>query len=1242
MKIFPPRRWEKDERVVLMDPAPAMRVEEGLRRLHHYAGRTLTKTALDRESAHRDRYLALTGMERSAGVVFGLDVGVEPSTDPGFEPVMDDRVEVRDDVERCLPSGKASWIVTLSAGRGLCLNGEDVVVPRPMRVALDHIPTWDQKDDACAPPRGVGVLVLEPVVGKMPADPNDMDPCELDPQEEAYVDYHSVDGCRLVWMPWPTVELPLPAMGSRFRNRLAYHIFFQEAASGEADPIFPWEKVGVPVALLQIDDNGAVIFLDRWAVVRRGGAPRPQRSIFAGRGTPFLWQARMEQFHQHLREVLASNGSMDEAVAPFRYLPPVGVLPVKVLDLKRQRIDFFPGNYRFEAAPVPLEQVEWIVEIAASLKPVDLFSADALMLYLPVPQELYDPRLLLTEEMDPSLQQAIDALLQDIGLWLGRRKDLRSQAPVVLGSLDVRTIPGDPQTDPEAQPGEKVLEHGTPDVYRNKTLETLARLVDHTLAPYALTPEERQTLQLLKTGAQENPHYKDLRTFIEALDDKIRQSDDAVDLGFLKVQTDIYRMRQILLGDEKATRLATSPVLADIAKGETSRATEAQLKDFFEKSRGMQSPAVEGINPVKKAAEAVSEPIPWTVSKKVEELSVKSAFAEAAAAADIHFKNPIVGRVLDFRGTTVAERIADPLAPEAKNYAVATKAGILQSLLAIPIATQDLRVPLSDGTMAIFSRADFKEFVEDYPEALRWLQEWKRIQEQGAYVLVQLKGLTPQQQESLGNAFRVLLAHRECTLTDPGLPFLVTSGVFDPDPSVFDEAAYLASGVAALESAVGILRRIEARILDYRVVRDKCVECFKELQAIADQWRSALKVVDDELAERRHDLVVARSLWAEEKVRVESVNRRRREVLENHVPFLVYARPRRSSITENSVAHLPLHGVWKPVVPACLGKDVQAPEALEAMFGHLRAQPLAWFPSLQSLLDQVDHPQKFLDLFAVVHQRAQAMLEREKSPEATQDVVSGVGAAFLQKAIKAITASYAEAGRRRWEQKAPMDLGILQSLSWNRLKEEAQNTLSVDDLLRGGFGRFQAARQAFQEVRDLEDVAVCLYARAGRVPAAIRLDWARRISQFDEDTDLRRLSVLPRWSELSLELQKDLQTLIDWLFAKVDPGIQEALAFMNDLIRVALLLASHAPVGRIVAGHAAASVTGRIGDWLDLEIDAGSVRIGMQVAIQEAAGSVVHAVVKDMSGAQVRVQVTRTEKATFHIPQGAKATFLEN
>jgi hypothetical protein len=1189
-------------------------------------------------------------MERSAGVVFGLALGLEPVTEPEIPGAGGSETSVVTEVSL---APRQRYRLTISPGRGLCANGEDVVVPRPLKVLVDQIPQYDAvMSENAAPPRGVGIVILQPISGEIPGTPDEMDPCALDPAEEAYEDYRRVDGCRVVWMPWPAALGRLPLAGPRFRNAVAYRIFSYEAASSPTDSLLPWDELGLPIALMHVAQDGTVLFVDRWSVVRRGGAPRPKAPLFPGRGTPLLWQARMQQLHDHLRDLLTSGLPLTEASDHVRYLPPVGVVPKSVLDAETRRCDFFPGSYRLEAMPIPLEQVEWVVEAAASLKPVDLDTADALMLYLPIPQQLYDPKLLVKEEADPALQRTIDALLQDIGGLLGRRGDLRDQAAVVVGSCHRGAIPVYPDPDPDAQADEIALSEAFPrDVFKNKTLQALRVLVDETLKPYALTSAERQALARLKAGSVEDAQYQDLAAFIEGLDESIRRSNDAVDLGFLKVQTDIYRMRQILLGDEKATRLATSPILADIAKGETSYATEQHLKTFFEKTRlpesvepAPRSPAssaapqgsAEGkgfrANTESRAAQTA------VISRKVLDLARDGVAVETAATREaVQLKNPIVGKVPDFRSTTVAERIADPLAPEAKNYAVATKADIVHRIQQIPIELSDVEASVSDGNTAVFPRDEFDRFREKYPNAVERL--YKRIESHGSYILVRLKGLSAQDQEALGEALAVLLAHRNVRLNDASLPLLIVSGVFDPDPDSSDEPAFLAAGVTALESAVGILRRIEMRIVDYQAVREHCVQCLKTLHGIAQEWAQAIKAIDDALAEKRHDLVTARWLLEEENLRVDEINRRRLEILKHHVPFIVYARPRRASITRDGTPRLKLGSVWVPAVPACLGHDQEAPDALETMFRHLRAMPLAWFPALQRLLGDLNRPEKIRDLFVTAKKAARVATEEAKTTAQTA-ALPIMGNADAMATAHHVTTAYAEAAQKHWENKAALDLEVLERLSFKELKEEGERTLSVNDLLSGALGRSQTAQAVAQEVASMEDVATCLYARTGRVPPTVRLLWAQKISQFDAPTDLRQLSVLPRWGELSLEMRRDLQSFADWLFAKANALIPEALAFMNDVVRVAVLLAAHAPVSHIVSGHAPLAATGRLGDRLTLVIDKGLVRLGMQVSIETSTGGTIRGIVDDMSGLEVRVKVTQSNTAGFAVSAGAKARFL--
>ncbi len=62
------------------------------------------------------------------------------------------------------------------------------------------------------------------------------------------------------------------------------------------------------------------------------------------------------------------------------------------------------------------------------------------------------------------------------------------------------------------------------------------------------------------------------------------------------------------------------------------------------------------------------------------------------------------------------------------------------------------------------------------------------------------------------------------------------------------------------------------------------------------------------------------------------------------------------------------------------------------------------------------------------------------------------------------------------------------------------------------------------------------------------------------------------------------------------PDVPDAVALVNDLVRVCILLASHAPVNQVIAGALHEPATIRPGGLLKLAIDPAYVRVGMPVA----------------------------------------------
>jgi len=100
-----------------------------------------------------------------------------------------------------------------------------------------------------------------------------------------------------------------------------------------------------------------------------------------------------------------------------------------------------------------------------------------------------------------------------------------------------------------------------------------------------------------------------------------------------------------------------------------------------------------------------------------------------------------------------------------------------------------------------------------------------------------------------------------------------------------------------------------------------------------------------------------------------------------------------------------------------------------------------------------------------------------------------------------------------------------------------------------------------------------------------------RLSQFDAPANLRNLSTLPRWGEVEALARRSMQTLVDWLYGRVDARNTQAVGLMHDLVRMCLLLASHAPVNQIIAGHVEKPTTVKPGSRVPLVISPGAVRV---------------------------------------------------
>src|SRR5262249_41363270 len=151
-------------------------------------------------------------------------------------------------------------------------------------------------------------------------------------------------------------------------------------------------------------------------------------------------------------------------------------------------------------------------------------------------------------------QQAIDALVVERTGFLGRRKYLRGRRDALLAAIDPAEVKPYPDPDPEALEDEgAIAEVSTNEEAHDTALDAA------TLRSAALIALHGRlaTNPALVAADRDALYTKGLVAFIAEMQKRSQQADDAIDFGFLGAQTDIYRLRQLMLGNQLGTQLAT-------------------------------------------------------------------------------------------------------------------------------------------------------------------------------------------------------------------------------------------------------------------------------------------------------------------------------------------------------------------------------------------------------------------------------------------------------------------------------------------------------------------------------------------------------------------------------------------------------------------------------------------------------------------------------------------------------------
>ncbi|MBL8350559.1 MAG: hypothetical protein JNL87_09610 [Burkholderiaceae bacterium] len=718
-------------------------------------------------------------------------------------------------------------------------------------------------------------------------------------------------------------------------------------------------------------------------------------------------------------------------------------------------------------------------------------------------------------------------------------------------------------------------------------------------------------LQKLSAHEQSQLLLRGLQGFADYLRRRIDRADDITDFGFAHMQVDLHRLRQMMMSTTDAARLAVSPALAAIAKGDSALVVQGQIKDYLATVRAgaqqaVAAPAPAGVGDTAGAFGAFAAGAAAGAAASAGSSAVKSVVGTQArlitpprAAKAIVYAAPVLG-LSELRTAAIADRLRSPPSTEARDYALSNRHRTVQSLLQL---LEDFLAEDSGAVPALLEGFEIRglsgdPFVAGTDNGLRALTEFR------------------------GNA--ALLAQLL-------LPPATNNGTVD-------EAVLFTQTVSLSDSTVAVLRALEGRLTVYRDVLERCDSALAQLRDDIATNLERVASVEDALAEARHDVSVARALLAEEQDRVAAINQRRSQVLAEEVKFIAYVRPREADSLRATPTHAVDPGLLEAPVPACLREHPEVPEELQDILQVIGEAPAPWFVRLPTLLGRLDKSDHLVRLVQGAQRRAAGGLAL---PAVKATLAAGAAGSKLGISLARIADRQVAALAPRLAAVQAVDLTRLASASWQGIRQQVEQVVSFADLAEGGHGRADVARAAATELDQIRSIVTCLHAEFSAVPPALRLLWADTLSEFDEAPNLRNLASLPRFAELAYVDRRQMQGYVDWLFDQIEPGQPQAVALLDDVVRMTLLLASHAPIDRIVGGRLAKPVTGvSTGIRLPLAVlDSAQLRVGMQALMYRNDTLVARAVVEDLGHGEVSARVVHTRAERVDLGDDVRVHF---
>lgn len=811
-------------------------------------------------------------------------------------------------------------------------------------------------------------------------------------------------------------------------------------------------------------------------------------------------------------------------------------------------------------------------------------------------------------------------------------------------------------------------------------------------APYTFSYTDSagnpHTLSLLTQSDLTNLQTNGLQSLIHSLNSRIAQANDLLDTGFLTAQTDIYRLRNYVLGATAATTLATSPVLANIATGETAAATAENLQNYISgilpsspttttstTTSGQGTPttttsttstpppvlsrpvlggivrepvvslnnmaatklnlnlnlAAKSVNARSRAVlsalsevKASSNAISAAASPISRNLIGNTAVSQANKTAAFQAQSGVTGATSAFneiiagRGITIAKSFTagpaqlvnpGPNAPVTSTDITSQSplAGAQVNVRTLTIAQRLQLSPSQEGMFyAIANRLNFLQSLETLENDLNLVADDLPIlvdQLPTASITTPsgIPAVTRYFSEYMGPSGSSIVSQMQA-------PYFVSDA---------SEATLFSVGVRVIEQHSMLLRALEARVQQYSDFVTMCQGALQNMQNNIQSGTAYVAQLTNNLLQDRQDVAFTNALLQDEIQLVQSTNAQRQQVLATSVQLVAYTRARTLETTDTVPSRQLVPATVTNPVPACLQQSVAIPPELREIVGQLREAPVSWLPSVNAQVSNLERPVLLQQLAIATQARASLMLQMPQLPSSA----AGEGGAYAP-TIANLYTSNLQVFRSFSLQRAAIQPAALANLSWTGQVASLQSVVAVNDLVSSDSVHAEVSNAVARLIQQISSVATCLYTRVSIEQPTNRLTWANLLTGPGLSVQLQSLAVLPGWNELAYSDRQQMQMLVDWLFLQIDTTVAAAIAFMSDVVRTAILLASDVPVDNIIPGNIILRVQPAVGGTVTLNLPSERIASGMYVNLYSGATLAARAVVSDLDTSTVKATVT--------------------